>query len=835
MLCSSLTAVSAAETGNKKLESTVGFLEFLGILEDYDIEMIQDGRPVTRAKFCSMFKDFIGDDGTCDTLYYHDVPRDHWAFSDIGVLTEKGIISGVGNGYFNPNEAMTKDAAYKMFVSILGLKVQAEATGGYPNGYFSVAQAVGLLDGIRGGAELMETDMLYLFYNALTCNTGTFEYSGGQTIYKIDEDKTMMSELYDMYIEKGVVTAANGADIYGQVSFDDEYVVIDDKKYLTDIDLFEYLGQKIEFVYYYDESDSEEPVIKYVMSARDSDVVNLEITPDSIFDPSAMTITYRGEGAANKTYKLSSGLMMIYNGVFYEGNIKDILDNDRYTLKLIENADQQGYDVAIVWEYENYVISSIDSANMRIYDRITQGKNISLNPDDYTSLKIYLAGAEKDFSILTPDQVLSVYRSKDGSRVKAYVTTTVINGGVDSIDAVDNILIVDGEEYFFKTALANTYRIGEEVALYLDKDGLIADIRKNTTDMQPGYFFDFKLNENEDTANIRLLKSDGQMELIALREKVNIDGITLKEYSDMKTAIGEDPQLILYQVDSEGKIKTIDTIAAGARNINDELIKTVNSTRFEYRWAGKFGTSFYINDSSVLFVVPSDITKDNYKERKDELFVTKKSDIRGDAYYTAEAYGPKSKKLGAEQIVVLTDYTGNTTTGDSLPILVERITRVLNEDDEIVECIVGFRGSAAVEIECDKDYSPSADISTGDVVIPAIGRDGLIKSCEVKFDYDALESTWPASTATYNARYNAGTVQERNEDYISLKKNTGAEEIFKIGTAPVIIYDANMPGDHIRVGSVDDILTYEMVGNNCDIGVIFDYSLATKVLILYKR
>ena len=53
---------------------------------------------------------------------YKDVPSDHLFFSEIQALTNANVVSGSGNGYFNPEGAITRGEIAKMIVNALALE-----------------------------------------------------------------------------------------------------------------------------------------------------------------------------------------------------------------------------------------------------------------------------------------------------------------------------------------------------------------------------------------------------------------------------------------------------------------------------------------------------------------------------------------------------------------------------------------------------------------------------------------------------------------------------------------------------------------------------------------
>ncbi len=60
--------------------------------------------------------------GTGELQIFTDVPKEHWASNSIEVLTADGIVNGMGNRLFAPDETVTREQFVKMAVDCLGLK-----------------------------------------------------------------------------------------------------------------------------------------------------------------------------------------------------------------------------------------------------------------------------------------------------------------------------------------------------------------------------------------------------------------------------------------------------------------------------------------------------------------------------------------------------------------------------------------------------------------------------------------------------------------------------------------------------------------------------------------
>jgi hypothetical protein len=62
-----------------------------------------------------------GSSGIGATVTFKDVPDNHWAKSSIELLTGKEVISGVGEGIFEPDSKVTRAQFVKMLVAVAGI------------------------------------------------------------------------------------------------------------------------------------------------------------------------------------------------------------------------------------------------------------------------------------------------------------------------------------------------------------------------------------------------------------------------------------------------------------------------------------------------------------------------------------------------------------------------------------------------------------------------------------------------------------------------------------------------------------------------------------------
>ncbi len=100
---------------------------------------------VSRAEFAKMI--MAAKDGRVyapTKTVFTDVNSEHWAAGYIMKAVEYGILNGMGDGTFAPETTVTGEQALKMVLCALGYSGPSEEKGGYPTGYYAVAEELGL-------------------------------------------------------------------------------------------------------------------------------------------------------------------------------------------------------------------------------------------------------------------------------------------------------------------------------------------------------------------------------------------------------------------------------------------------------------------------------------------------------------------------------------------------------------------------------------------------------------------------------------------------------------------------------------------------------------------
>lgn len=168
-------------------------LRLMGVVDGTGGNQFQPASNLTRAQFCTMVVKFMqkGDQVPLNATrtIFSDVTAHHWGLGYINLaatLTVKDgekevpLISGVGNGKFEPDAKITLGQAATILIRVLGYSSE-QAGAVWPQSYMNLAGSIGLIDGVSAGTydNITRAQAAQLFVNALACKTGA-----GQAYYK---------------------------------------------------------------------------------------------------------------------------------------------------------------------------------------------------------------------------------------------------------------------------------------------------------------------------------------------------------------------------------------------------------------------------------------------------------------------------------------------------------------------------------------------------------------------------------------------------------------------------------------------------------------------------
>lgn len=124
----------------------VKYVSEAGVMVGDENGNFNPNKTVTRAEMATIICRMLGmTENLPASSAFSDVPINHWANKHIGRAAELGIVNGYGNGMFGPSDNVTYEQVVTMIIRAIGGGDEAADLGGYPDGFFAVANAAELL------------------------------------------------------------------------------------------------------------------------------------------------------------------------------------------------------------------------------------------------------------------------------------------------------------------------------------------------------------------------------------------------------------------------------------------------------------------------------------------------------------------------------------------------------------------------------------------------------------------------------------------------------------------------------------------------------------------
>jgi len=185
-----ILSMSAGVFAESEKETAAQELEKYGIVKRNHLGALTVEGPVTRAGMAKMLVLMLGLTPDSKSHDFTDVPSDHWANVYIGRAVAFGIVNGMGDGTFAPDEYVTYQQAVKMVVCALGYGVDAERRGGYPHGYVMTAMDLGLAPSPAVMTENADRgQVMIMLAKALDIPIMVAQEGEHKTIYKVLDGK----------------------------------------------------------------------------------------------------------------------------------------------------------------------------------------------------------------------------------------------------------------------------------------------------------------------------------------------------------------------------------------------------------------------------------------------------------------------------------------------------------------------------------------------------------------------------------------------------------------------------------------------------------------------
>ncbi|GEM_PF-316011 len=661
-------AFSDVEDSNA-YKTAITTLSKLKIINGYDDGTFGPKKDITRAEFTKIVVYVLGYDELQTTIdQFEDLSLSHWANTYVKTAYDLGIINGYDDFTFGPDDPVTYEQALKMVVCMLGYQTDAEAKGGYPEGYRSESLAIDLQKGISGieyTANAPREIVAQVMYNALEVK---LRENNGRKWEATN--KTLLNDYLEVYKIKATVVGveeSTTADCSvnlgpGQMAVRDsktnEEHVIDYTPFASSITaMTPYLGQTVQIYYRLDDDD------KFLVEIDNETSRNEEFTISSfdIADYSDLSIKYYPDaGTQTKTVKLDkSDYSVRYNGravtepvdilgesYSLEEMLKLWLDPDSEffiygTARIIDSGADGTYNILDIYDYDTIAaLSTPTSPDYLVSDKTVAGYSLPLNPDaaDY---KFSLTRDGKDItpSSIRAGDVITYAANLDGDYLSAYVTSNSVTGTITALNtttdsaeertvSIDNVKYHVSERFleYIKNKEQRTLETGMQITAYTDYLGTLewGTVTKSTSN----YSYAYVVDATEDHIT-------GYLKLFAPTSTTAATFTSSTSYKVKKFKIQEDnPKLNNKKSTPEAILATL---KANAENLNPDAdiakISGVKLTGYNQLIKVGFNSS---GEISEVITLDQETTGSN-NEDNNKLVMYKQMDPAAKYYVTSSA------------------------------------------------------------------------------------------------------------------------------------------------------------------------------------------------------
>ena len=747
---------------------------------------------------------------------YPDVVSNHWANGYINVATDQGMVIGDDVGTFRPDDTISYAEMVTIMIRALGYEKMAESKGGYPTGYLVTASNIGLTKNVPGSGDegITRGKVARLVFNGLTIKLMEQVGYGSDVKYEV-VDKTLLYDYLDVEKITDQVKAVGSSAINGDSNLKDSQIQIGDKIYnIANADVREILGFNVDAYVEKDGKTNEKNLLVAipVEGKNESVKIDADDIEEVINEESSKALRYWVNKDTDKNAKkatVATDAKVMYNGK--AGTFEDFKKIESGTITLLDSDTNGEYDIVFVNETVNYVVEEALTSTHKIVDKYGS-KTLVLDPDD-TNISFTIEKGSEFIGIkdLKEWDVLTVTQSKDGSFIHIEVSSEKVSGTVTEKD--DEKVYINGKGYKVAANYPNTISLNDEGTFYLDVQGKIAAVDADSR-ISSNYAY---LNSIEMASGINkvleleLFTKDGKSLPLKSATKVKVNNSSSVLAKEALETIGRDPQLITYELNSDGAVSKITT----AKDLNgkideDNFSKNMSLSDAVYKSAsGKLVTSsssVTVTDDTVIFDIPNGKTDtEDYSIRDKKFFIN-------DDKYDVVVYD-LSEDLSAG-VLVVTSSTGDADESSSIAV-VDKITKTQNEDGVDIEKLYAVQNGKTITVSTSetgvlvkKSGGETVSLAQGDIIQYKTNVKGEIEKVTVLFDVSS-KATEAENKISDDLQTYYGKVTKKFSNSFNLQVNDGEVMNFAIGDADIYYVNTKTNNKNVSIGDSGDIQKYD--------------------------
>ena len=833
----------------------ISIVKGIGILDRADAYLDQES--ISRADLAEILFHMLrcGDRSSQSARHYLDVPYNHARYVEIESISAAGLMCGVSDKEFHPDDPVTYNQAIKVMVCALNYQTIAEKSGGFPYGYLSVAGTKKLTKSMKsfdGNSSITGQDMAVLIYNTIHATMMETGEITEKHLEVVEGDTDILKKYHDIILVEGVEDSNSETSLYGDEECAEGKIKIKSNEYTYE-HTEDYLGYYVS-AYVKDTDQNEDYDTIVFMLPSESENTSLRVESEDLVSYDSLAYQYEADKRTKKA-KLSKDVSVFYNGKLMKPYVDALMIPEYGYIEFVSNNRDSDYNVVFIHDWDIIAADTVSAANGIISDLTYKDKLLYIDFDN-DDLKYTFFDGETPISFdrIKRGDVLTVEKSYDGMLVKIFRSDKTVKGTLTSKG--EDTLTIEGESYEIVPGRYNSpdFRIGNSGNYVLDISGRVAGyVADDISTWLYGIVTKCFISDDEDInrLHVKVYTTMGVEESYGTADKFRLDGERMKTDHEANTDYAIDRMtenevnVIRFKKNADDQITDIDTLTYNAgKEDKKSLFRILDKKNYWYNGSAYcFGGKMIISSAKIVKVDP-ELTG----EIKEDYQLLKPGSIKGNQSYMAECFGLGNDFLKPEFVII----HGSVGKGGSVDdtqkwMMVESCESEVNEDEEIMDVVSGM-WKGYIQRVMFEDGVLKSQLKRGDIIRFSQNEKGYITTYEKVYDAEkdslGYGGTIYPGGGTGGEDFFAGIGYVwRNEDgqiAVTYDKNYLGPNlpqdyaVWDISTTPIYIYDqTSKRGLDVTVGSMNDLLGYDVAGMNCSKIVInAHWFMTTEVFVI---
>ncbi len=859
-------------------QEEVDVMKTLGIMQIPDGESALS-KTVTRGEFATYLANLMNLKPVEDPkVYFLDVPKGSPYCGVLAMLYENNIISGGVNGNFEPDRPIFYEEAYKMLTEACGYGVLGNLNGGYPMGYLATAKKFDILSETVKSETFTVSECAKVLFDASTATLHDRNYNSDSVDFYPTQE-TLLSRYNDVYTYEGVIESTFGVSITDASKIEQGRMIIGGKTFKTEGQAvnFEdclYLGVKVRGLYKKESEDVN--TLFYIWEYGKNETVTIEA--DNFDGYNNYTISYYTESGNIRNANISRGAVYVFNGVRIDEDVEKLYDDfECGTITLRKTEGNTKFDIVILKSYESFVVGVYAKDTNILVEKNNAINSLDLNKYEY--IKFYESGMPVKKLDYAENDVLTI--AKYGQSVEIHKSIEKYTGVIQSISRgkeYTTIKIGDNKYEIIPKCYENQgdkLKVGVNCQVGTDIFGRVAYIE---FDLNSNWIFAYafrvayKEGDFGDGENlIELYNQNKEFLELSFAEKIifdeekvngtqNISGRfpNLEENGQIKM------QMIRYKLNSDGKIKEIDTCGEDENSIkvcgDGATSKKIYAPALSLFYDGA-NQQIAVNEKTLVMEVPYiGTTYDEIRDNKQLYFdVYEINKIAAFTQTTVAGYRVGDEDFAS--IIIRTEETRELQDRINEGVIFEGYGTAIDENGDVCRTIDGYSfGGEKVTYLIEDDaqllnMNSLDDLSESDVVgirKYSVGDKDFVRVVQKIYDNEDPNYEMPG-----NAQGWSGFIKDRmawhhlradysnfilgnvayikgNMLHLSTHKGGEAVQMYDTSKAPIVVYDKNASKEKFYIGSIADIKDAKNFGDGGSRVVIRKEAITPVGILVYK-